>query len=98
MACIDYSTVWTVMNDLDETIQSTKIINQLCDEVVTQCYNTSDDDELLQLVETLRGFSKFIIRNLESNSIRAWNETVVKLNPKGNYANVVPLPLEQLQE
>tara|TARA_Y100001963_G_C6600750_1_gene362395 strand:+ start:424 stop:720 length:297 start_codon:yes stop_codon:yes gene_type:complete len=98
MACIDYSTVWTVMNDLDETVQNIKIINQFCDELIIQCYNTSDDDELLQTMETLRGFSKFMIRDLESKSIRAWNETVVKLNPNSNYSNVVPLPLEQLQE
>ena len=67
----------------------------MCDELLTQCYNTSDDDELLQTIETLRGFSKFVTRNLESKSIRAWNETVVKLNPNRNYSNVVSLPLEE---
>ena len=93
---MDYSTVWTVMNDLDESIQNVKIINHMCDELLTQCYNTSDDDELLQTIETLRGFSKYITRNLESKSIRAWNETVVKLNPNRSYSldNVVSLPLE----
>lgn len=94
MACIDYETVWTVMNDLDESIQNVKIINQMCDELLTQCYNTSDDDELLQTIETLRGFSKYITRNLESKSIRAWNETVVKLNPNRSKSNVISLPLE----
>jgi len=92
---MDYETVWTVMNDLDESIQNVKIIDQMCDELLTQCYNTSDDDELLQTIETLRGFSKFVTRNLESKSIRAWNETVVKLNPNRNYSNVVSLPLEE---
>ena len=95
MACMDYETVWTVMNDLDESIQNVKIIDQMCDELLTQCYNTSDDDELLQTIETLRGFSKFVTRNLESKSIRAWNETVEKLNPNRNYSNVVSLPLEE---
>ena len=66
----------------------------MCDELLTQCYNTSDDDELLQTIETLRGFSKYITRNLESKSIRAWNETVVKLNPNRSKSNVISLPLE----
>ena len=91
MAKTDYNTVWSVMNDLDETIQKVKIINQFCDDLVNQCYNTTDDDELLQTVETLRGYSKFMIKDLESKSIRAWNETVVKMNPNNNSTgNVIP--------
>lgn len=91
MACMDYETVWTVMNDLDESIQNVKIIDQMCDELLTQCYNMSDDDELLQTVETLRGFSKYMTRTLESKSLRAWNETVVKLNPNRNKSNVISI-------
>ena len=97
MACMDYETVWTVMNDLDESIQNVKIIDQMCDELLTQCYNTSDDDELLQTVETLRGYSKFMIKDLESKSIRAWNETVVKMNPNNNSTgNVIPFTRETI--
>ena len=98
MACLDYTQVWTVMNELDESVQKLKVINQFCDDLLVQCYDNTDDDELLQLVDTLRGYSKFMIRDLESKSIRAWNETVVKLNREHNYSNIVPLPLEQLQE
>ena len=90
---MDYETVWTVMNDLDESIQNVKIIDQMCDELLTQCYNMSDDDELLQTVETLRGFSKYMTRTLESKSIRAWNETVVKLNPNRSNSNVISFPM-----
>jgi len=97
MARTDYNTVWSVMNDLDETIQKVKIINQFCDDLVNQCYNTTDDDELLQTVETLRGYSKFMIKDLESKSIRAWNETVVKMNPNNNSTgNVIPFTRETI--
>ena len=95
MACLDYTQVWTVMNELDESVQKLKVINQFCDDLLVQCYDNTDDDELLQTIETLRGFSKFVTRNLESKSIRAWNETVVKLNPNRSYSNVVSLPLEE---
>ena len=82
MACLDYEQVWFTMNELDETVQRVKIINDMIDNLSSSVYFASDDDELLEAVETIKGFSKYITRELESKSISAWNSTVVPLNPR----------------
>ena len=84
MACLDYEQVWFTMNELDETVQRVKIINDMIDDLSSSVYCASDDDELFEAVDTIRGFSKYIIRELESSSISAWNSTVVPLNPRNN--------------
>ena len=81
MACLDYGKVWEVMNDLDEVVQRTKIISDMCDSLRKTIYDWTDADEVIDEVDALRGFSKYIIRELESSSITAWNNTVVPLNP-----------------
>lgn len=82
MACLDYEQVWFTMNELDETVQRVKIINHMIEDLASSVYCASDDDELFEAVDTIKGFSKYIIRELESNSISAWNSTVVPLNPR----------------
>mgnify|MGYP001156718175 FL=1 len=82
MACVDYEQVWFTMNELDETVQRVKIINDMIDNLSSSVYCASDDDELFEAVDTIKGFSKYIIRELESKSISAWNSTVVPLNPR----------------
>ena len=82
MACLDYEQVWFTMNELDETVQRVKVINHMIEDLASSVYCASDDDELFEAVDTIKGFSKYIIRELESNSISAWNSTVVPLNPR----------------
>ena len=82
MACLDYEQVWFTMNELDETVQRVKIINDMVDNLSSSVYYASDDGELLEAVDTIKGFSNYIIRELENKSISAWNSTVVPLNPR----------------
>ena len=79
---LDYSTVWNVMNNLDNTVQKCKQINDMCDDMLATVIEWTDADEVIDCIDLLRGYSKYILRELENNSIHAWNETVVKLNPK----------------
>ncbi len=77
---LDYNTVWKVMNDLDEVVQRTKIINDMCDSMRKTVYDWTDADEVIDEIEALRSFSKYILRDLDNKAIIAWNETVHKLN------------------
>ena len=77
---LDYNEVWKVMNDLDEVVHRTKIINDMCDSMRKTVYDWTDADEVIDEIEALRSFTKYILSDLESKSIKAWNETVVKLN------------------
>tara|TARA_B100001250_G_scaffold6979_1_gene5905 strand:- start:1857 stop:2285 length:429 start_codon:yes stop_codon:yes gene_type:complete len=78
---LDYDTVWEVMSNLDETVQKCKQINDMCDDMLSTVIEWTDADEVIDTIDLLRGYSKYILRELENNSIVAWNETVVKLNP-----------------
>tara|TARA_B100001996_G_scaffold302660_1_gene243312 strand:- start:990 stop:1394 length:405 start_codon:yes stop_codon:yes gene_type:complete len=78
---LDYNKVWTVMNDLDEVVQRVKIINDMLDNLRSTVYDWTDADEVIDEVEAVRGFSKYITQDLEDKSIIAWNEVVFKLNP-----------------
>ena len=77
---LDYDTVWEVMSNLDETVQKCKQINDMCDDMLATVIEWTDADEVIDTIDLLRGYSKYILRELENNSIHAWNETVVKLN------------------
>ena len=46
MACLDYEQVWFTMNELDETVQRVKIINDMIENLSSSVYCASDDDEL----------------------------------------------------
>ena len=78
---LDYEKVWEVMNDLDEVVQRTKIISDMCTKLRKTVYDWTDADEVLDEIEALKGFSSYILQELEDVSIRAWNNTVVPLNP-----------------
>lgn len=78
---LDYEKVWEVMNDLDEVVQRTKIINDMCTKLRKTVYDWTDADEVLDEIEALKGFSTYILQDLEDKSIKAWNNTVVPLNP-----------------
>jgi len=78
---LDYEKVWEVMNDLDEVVQKTKIISDMCAKLRKTVYDWTDADEVLDEIEALKGFSTYILQELEDKSIRAWNTTVVPLNP-----------------
>ena len=78
---LDYEKVWEVMNDLDEVVQRTKIISDMCAKLRKTVYEWTDADEVLDEIEALKGFSTYILQDLEDKSIKAWNNTVVPLNP-----------------
>ena len=78
---LDYEKVWEVMNDLDEVVQRTKIISDMCAKLRKTVYDWTDADEVLDEIEALKGFSSYILQELEDVSITAWNNTVVPLNP-----------------
>ena len=78
---LDYEKVWEVMNDLDEVVQRTKIISEMCAKLRKTVYDWTDADEVLDEIEALKGFSTYILQDLEDKSIKAWNNTVVPLNP-----------------
>ena len=78
---LDYEKVWEVMNDLDEVVQRTKIISDMCAKLRKTVYDWTDADEVLDEIEAMKGFSSYILQELEDVSIRAWNNTVVPLNP-----------------
>ena len=78
---LDYEKVWEVMNDLDEVVQRTKIISEMCAKLRKTVYDWTDADEVLDEIEAMKGFSSYILQELEDVSIRAWNNTVVPLNP-----------------
>ena len=78
---LNYEQVWEVMNDLDEVVQKTKIISDMCAKLRKTVYEWTDADEVLDEIEALKGFSSYILQELEDVSIRAWNNTVVPLNP-----------------
>lgn len=70
------------MNDLDEVVQRTKIINDMCTKLRKTVYDWTDADEVIDEIDALKGFSTYILQELEDKSIKAWNNTVVPLNPK----------------
>ena len=78
---LDYEKVWEVMNDLDEVVQRTKIINDMCTKLRKTVYDWTDADEVIDEIDALKGFSTYILQELEDKSINAWNNTVVPLNP-----------------
>ncbi len=78
---LNYEKVWEVMNDLDEVVQKTKIISEMCNKLRKTVYDWTDADEVLDEVDALKGFSSYIIQELDNASIRAWNNTVIPLNP-----------------
>ena len=78
---LNYEQVWEVMNDLDEVVQKTKIISDMCAKLRKTVYDWTDADEVLDEIEALKGFSTYILQELEDKSINAWNNTVVPLNP-----------------
>ena len=78
---LDYEKVWEVMNDLDEVVQKTKIISEMCTKLRKTVYDWTDADEVLDEIEALKGFSTYILQDLENKSIGAWNTIVVPLNP-----------------
>jgi len=78
---LNYEKVWEVMNDLDEVVQKTKIISEMCNKLRKTVYDWTDADEVLDEVEALKGFSSYILQELDNASIRAWNNTVIPLNP-----------------
>jgi hypothetical protein len=69
------------MNDLDEVVQRTKIINDMCTKLRKTVYDWTDADEVIDEIDALKGFSTYILQELEDKSIKAWNNTVVPLNP-----------------
>ena len=66
---LDYDTVWEVMNNLDETVQKCKQINDMCDDMLATVIEWTDADEVIDTIDLLRGYSKYILRELENNSI-----------------------------
>tara|TARA_B100000214_G_scaffold370655_1_gene345666 strand:+ start:935 stop:1306 length:372 start_codon:yes stop_codon:yes gene_type:complete len=78
---LNYEKVWEVMNDLDEVVQKTKIISEMCNKLRKTVYDWTDADEVLDEVDALKGFSSYILQELDNASIRAWNNTVIPLNP-----------------
>ena len=78
---LNYEKVWEVMNDLDEVVQKTKIISEMCNKLRKTVYDWTDADEVLDEVDALKGFSSYILQELDNASIRAWNNTVIQLNP-----------------
>ena len=78
---LDYEKVWEVMNDLDEVVQKTKIISEMCTKLRKTVYDWTDADEVIDEIDALKGFSTYILQELEDKSINAWNNTVVPLNP-----------------
>ena len=78
---LNYEKVWEVMNDLDEVVQKTKIISEMCNKLRKTVYDWTDADEVLNDVDALKGFSSYILQELDNASIRAWNNTVIPLNP-----------------
>ena len=78
---LDYEKVWEVMNDLDEVVQKTKIISEMCAKLRKTVHYWTDADEVLDEIEALKGFSTYILQDLENKSIGAWNTIVVPLNP-----------------
>jgi len=85
---LDYEKVWEVMNDLDEVVQRTKIINDMCTKLRKTVYDWTDADEVIDEIDALKGFSTYILQELEDKSINAWNNTVVPLNPKNETGTV----------
>ena len=85
---LDYEKVWEVMNDLDEVVQRTKIINDMCTKLRKTVYDWTDADEVIDEIDALKGFSTYILQELEDKSIKAWNNTVVPLNPNKPNARV----------
>jgi len=78
---LNYEKVWEVMSDLDEVVQKTKIISEMCNKLRKTVYDWTDADEVLNDVDALKGFSSYILQELDNASIRAWNNTVIPLNP-----------------
>jgi len=85
---LDYEKVWEVMNDLDEVVQRTKIINDMCTKLRKTVYDWTDADEVIDEIDALKGFSTYILQELEDKSINAWNNTVVPLNQKNETGTV----------
>ena len=44
---LDYSTVWNVMNNLDNTVQKCKQINDMCDDMLATVIEWTDADEVI---------------------------------------------------
>ena len=57
---LDYEKVWEVMNDLDEVVQRTKIISDMCAKLRKTVYDWTDADEVLDEIEAMKGFSSYI--------------------------------------
>ena len=95
---LDYNKVWTVMNDLDSTVQKCKQINDMCDDMLATVYDWTDADEVIDSIDLLRGYSRYILRDLENKSIHAWNETVVKLNPAKTHRSKHGKDLDHLDD
>tara|TARA_B100001113_G_scaffold121876_1_gene99540 strand:- start:2558 stop:2860 length:303 start_codon:yes stop_codon:yes gene_type:complete len=79
MSCLDYSTVWEVMNDLDEIVQKTKQIETMSRDLLDELSEATENPTILDAADLLRLYSHHILGELENAQIRAWNETVVKL-------------------
>ena len=81
---MDYSTVWRVMNDLDEVVEQCRIIQEMSNDLGELIANNSDTDEILNRCMTLTGVSKYMFEKLQHHNAVAWNNTVVALKKEQN--------------
>ena len=71
MACLDYSTVWEVMNDLDEIVQKTKQIETMSRDLLDELSEATENPTILDAADLLRLYSHHILGELENAQIIA---------------------------
>ena len=77
---LDYENVWEVMNDVEETIQQLKIVEQMIDDLNCKLSHECDSDEILNAAMCVQGVAAYMQEKLEHSHVKAWNTVVVPLH------------------
>lgn len=68
------------MNDVEETIQQLKIVEQMIDDLNCKLSHECDSDEILNAAMCVQGVAAYMQEKLEHSHVKAWNTVVVPLH------------------
>jgi hypothetical protein len=85
---ISYDKTWEVMNGLEESFNRIQALEQMVDDL-TEAVNNEDRQSIVDTSHAIAAYLPVYIRQYESASQRAWNNTVLEVRKIDNpYSSV----------
>jgi len=85
---ISYHKTWEVMNTLEESFNRIKALEDMSNDL-NEAVNSGDQESIVELSHAIKAYLPVYIRQYESASQRAWNNTVLEVRKIDNpYSSV----------